>query len=128
MNIRLLEGLPFVSVVVGFEGRSLTLSNVLLDTGSASSVFSAERLAEIDLSFAPEDELLRIRGVGGVEFVFTKLVDHLAVGDLRVNNFKIEVGAMDYGFPMDGILGMDFLTTVGVIIDLDQMEITSATR
>jgi len=30
---------------------------------------------------------------------------------------------MDYGFPIDGILGMDFLTSVGAIIDLDMMEI-----
>lgn len=125
MNIRLLEGLPFISAVVSFRGRSLILNNVLLDTGSAGSIFSADRLAEIDLSYAPEDELLRIRGVGGVEFVFTKLVDHLAIGELRINDFKIEVGAMDYGFPIDGILGMDFLIAVGAIIDLDQMEVTS---
>jgi hypothetical protein len=126
MNIRLQEGLPFVPAVVGFHGQSLILNNVLLDTGSAGSIFSADRPAKIDLSYAPEDELLRIRGVGGVEFVFTKFVDHLAIGELQVNNFKIEVGAVDYGFSIDGILGMDFLIAVGAIIDLDQMKITTA--
>ena len=126
MKIFLIEGLPFVSAVVGFQGRSLTLNNVLLDTGSAGSIFSADRLAEIDLSYAPEDELLRIRGVGGVEFVFTKLVDHLAIGELRVDDFKIEVGAMDYGFLIDAIIGVDFLIEVGAVIDLGRMEVTVA--
>ena len=126
MKIFLIEGLPFVSAVVGFQGRSLTLNNVLLDTGSAGSIFSADRLSEIDLSYAPEDELLRIRGVGGVEFVFTKLVDHLAIGELRVDDFKIEVGAMDYGFLIDAIIGVDFLIEVGAVIDLGRMEVAVA--
>lgn len=63
-----------------------------------------------------------------MEFVFTKRVDHLAIGELQVNDFKIEVGAMDYGFSMDGILGMDFLIAIGAIIDLHRMEVTSAAR
>ena len=51
----------------------------------------------------------RIRGVGGAEFVFTKRIDRLAIGELDSHNFESEVGAMDYGFPIDGIIGMDFL-------------------
>jgi hypothetical protein len=57
--------------------------------------------------------------VGGVEFVFAKLVDQVAIGDLLAENFMIEVGAMDYVFPIDGILGMDFLLAVGAIIDTE---------
>jgi hypothetical protein len=30
---------------------------------------------------------------------------------------------MDYGFPIDGILGLDFLSEVGAIIDLKEFEI-----
>lgn len=57
-----------------------------------------------------------------VEFVFTKRVDSLAVGQLQVNDFQVEVGAMDYGFDIDGIIGMDFLIQVGAIIDLAKLE------
>ena len=32
------------------------------------------------------------------EFVFEKRIDSLIVGDLRVSDFAIEVGAMKYGF------------------------------
>ncbi|MFO7634078.1 MAG: hypothetical protein R6W76_16145 [Caldilinea sp.] len=77
-------------------------------------------MAEIGLTYAPDDEVHRSRGV---EFAFTKRVDRLIVGGLIVNDFIIEVGAMDYGFAIDGILGMDFLMSVGAIIDLGVMEI-----
>ncbi len=30
---------------------------------------------------------------------------------------------MDYGFEMDGIVGMDFLMQVGAIIDLSKLEV-----
>lgn len=123
MKLKLIDGLPFVGVSILFQGRRTWLDAVLLDTGSAGTILAADRLAEIDLTYAPDDAVHRIRGVGGVEFVFTKRVDLIAVGELIVNNFTIEVGAMDYGFPIDGILGMDFLTSVGAIIDLDMMEI-----
>ncbi|GAB4398787.1 MAG: hypothetical protein OHK0052_21980 [Anaerolineales bacterium] len=38
--------------------------------------------------------------------------------------FEIEVGGMDYGFDMNGILGMDFLLGIGAILDLSQLQIT----
>jgi hypothetical protein len=67
----------------------------------------------------------RIHGVGGVEFVFAKRVEAVQVGELHANDFEIEVGAMDYGFPIDGILGTDFLIRVGAVIDLHRLEIRS---
>ena len=47
----------------------------------------------------------------------------LAVGDLKVPDFEIEVGAMDYGFPADGILGLDCLLRAGAFIDLRHLEL-----
>ena len=68
----------------------------------------------------------RIRGIGGAEFVFVKRIDRLSVGELQVSDFEIEVGAMDYGFAIDGILGTDFLLQVGAVIDLSRLEIHRA--
>ena len=108
--------------------QCVTLKNVLLDTGSAGSIFSTDQVADIGLSYEPNDFVHRIRGVGGSEFVFTKRVDVLKVGGLQVANFEIEIGAMNYGFDMDGIIGLDFLTQVGALIDLDRMELLSAKK
>ena len=80
------------------------------------------------MTYEPDDFVHRIRGVGGSEFVFTKRVDALTAGDLKVSKFEIEIGAMNYGFDMDGIIGVDFLTKVGAMIDLDRMELRLAEK
>ncbi|MFZ5912036.1 MAG: aspartyl protease family protein [Chloroflexota bacterium] len=123
MRIRIRGGLPYISASIIYRNQQATLENVLLDTGSAGTIFSADRVGEIGLVYEPEDFVHRIRGVGGSEFVFSKQVDCLCVGELKVNWFEIEIGAMNYGFGLDGIVGLDFLTKVGAIIDLAALEI-----
>lgn len=123
MEIRLEYGLAYVEAAVTFRGRSLVLANVILDTGSAGTVFSADRLLEIGVGPEPHDPIRRIRGVGGTEFVFSKEMDKLQVGTLEATSFETEIGALDYGFLVDGILGLDFLRSCKAVIDLDRLEI-----
>lgn len=122
------HGLLYVSATVSYQRRRLELNKVLLDTGSAATVFSVDQMLQIGLDYAADDAVHRIRGVGGAEFVFTKQVDCLAVGTLTVEQFEIEVGALDYGFEIDGIVGLDFLMQVGAVIDLSQMEVRLAQK
>ncbi|MEW5939063.1 MAG: retropepsin-like aspartic protease [Chloroflexota bacterium] len=104
----------------------MTLKNILLDTGSAGSVFSTDKVLAMGLTYELDDVIHSIRGVGGSEFVFTKTVDELKVDRLRVGALEVEIGAMDYGFEIDGIIGMDFLAQVGAVVDLSKMEIRPA--
>jgi predicted aspartyl protease len=127
MSIRIHDGLPYVTVTLWYQGRSLTLSNVLVDTGSAGTVFAADAVLAVGLQYEAQDAVYRIRGVGGAEFVFAKQIERLSLGPLQVNDFVIEVGAMDYGLDLDGILGMDFLLHVGAVIDLAALRIHQAT-
>src|SRR3989304_6259196 len=126
MKIRLQDELPFVAIVLTYRGQQIEFENVLLDTGSAGTIFSTDKLSPVGLWYEAEDMVHRVRGVGGAEFVFSKHVDHLSIGTLGVNDFEIEVGAMDYGFQIEGILGMDFLTKVGAKIDLANLLIEQA--
>ena len=57
----------------------------------------------------------------GKSLCFLKVIDSLKIGNLEVNDFTIEIGAMDYGLELDGIVGLDFLKEVGAIIDLHCM-------
>jgi len=125
-RLRIEGGLPFIEVTLRYRGKSLRLKNVLVDTGSAGSLFSADRVAEIGIQLEAHDTLQRIAGVGGSEFVFTKHIESLALGDMCCENMEIEVGAMDYGFPIEGILGSDFLLAVGALIDMNTLEIRLA--
>ena len=124
MKLRIEHNLAFVSVVVHANGQSLSMEKVLVDTGSSGTVLSVERLAEIGVKQQSDDLVFTVRGVGGTESVFSKSVDRLQVGELFVEDLEVEVGGLDYGIPMDGILGLDFLLQVGAMIDLSLLEIT----
>ena len=39
MNIRVLDGLPYIAATLAYQGRQITLDRVLLDTGSMGSIF-----------------------------------------------------------------------------------------
>jgi hypothetical protein len=126
MNIQVRDGLPYVTVTLLYGGQQLDLTNVLLDTGSAGTLLATDQVLAVGLQYEANDPVQRIRGIGGAEFVFVKRIDRLSVGELQVSNFEIEVGAMDYGFGIDGIIGTDFLLQVGAVIDLSRLEIHRA--
>jgi hypothetical protein len=125
VKIRVEDGLPYITVSLTYRGQFLQIEKALLDTGSAGTVFSADSVLAIGLQYEMSDSVHRIRGVGGAEFVFSKQVDRLAVDDLEIRDFVVEIGAMDYGFEIDGIVGLDFLLQVGALIDLAHLEIGS---
>lgn len=117
MNIRIVDGLPFVDVKLVHGQNQANLSNVLIDTGSASTLFPADTAIELGLGPSPEDKIYTVHGVGGSEYVFEKYIDKVELGEICVENLRIQVGAMDYGFEINGIIGMDFLMQKRVIID-----------
>jgi hypothetical protein len=115
------NGLLLTDMELVYNDKPLKLSRVLVDTGSGGTIISSNLVETVGLVGEKGDTLYRISGVGGSEFVFLKVVDTLKVGNLVVNDFTIEVGAMDYGFDLDGIVGLDFLHEVGAIIDLNRL-------
>jgi hypothetical protein len=125
MKILIQDELAWVSATVTFQGRTITFENVLLDTGSSGCIFPAHRMEEIDFTPEPLSPVFNIQGVGGKEPVFMRLIDVVMVGEFRIENFMIEVGAMKYDFPIDGIIGLDFLLAVKASIDLDKLELRS---
>ena len=80
-------------------------------------------MASVQILPLPQDTLYTIRGVGGSEVVFSRQVDYLKIGECSIAGFEIEVGFMDYGFEINGILGMDILSRAGAIINLKEMRI-----
>jgi hypothetical protein len=123
MQLQLIDDLPFATITVAYQGRFVEIPKVLIDTGSATSIFSADQVATIQLFPAPEDILYTIRGVGGIEVVFTRIVDYIQVGTKKLPNFQVEIGGKDYGFDIQGILGMDYLIKVGALIDLSRLDL-----
>jgi predicted aspartyl protease len=123
VKLKLDGGLPFVTIEVGWRESSLTLESVLLDTGSASTVLSADRVGALGIKLEPDDPIHRIVGVGGGEFVYCKRLPWISLGECRALDVPVEIGAMSYGFHIDGILGMDFMRQVGLVVDLRRLEV-----
>ena len=47
----------------------------------------------------------------------------MRIGQCQVTEIEIEVGGMDYGFEIQGILGMDFLLQARAIINLCNLDL-----
>lgn len=123
MNITECYGLPFVNIAIEFRGKMLSLEKVLIDTGSASTLLNADIVGEIDMIPEKDDVVDTIRGVGGVEYVYTKYVDAVIIGEAVVKDFQVEIGSMDYGMDIHGIIGFNFLKRVGAQIDAAALKI-----
>jgi predicted aspartyl protease len=120
--------LAFVPVTLSYSDASIEIANVLVDTGAASTVINADLAAEVSIYVQPTDTLRRLRGVGGHEHVFIRRVSRLAIGSDGIDDFDVEIGEMDYGFDIGGILGMDFLRAANAVIDLGNQSILFAPR
>jgi hypothetical protein len=53
-------------------------------------------------------------------------IDRFAIDGHGLDGFEIEMGELDYGFQLGGILGMDFLRAARVILDLGALMIRFA--
>jgi len=123
MQLTLKDDLPFVTVRGMYRARQMEITDVLIDTGSASTILAADAVAQLGIVPELDDILHVVRGVGGSEVVFSRKIDRLEVGGHGLEHFEVEVGGMDYGFEINGILGMDFLIRTRAIIDLNRLEL-----
>lgn len=123
MNIDIRYGLPFVEVTICYRGNELHLEKKLLDTGSAGTIFNADAVDVVGVKVEPGDFMNKIRGVGGIEVVYSKLFDFVKVGPAVLPAFEVEIGDMNYGMDIDGIIGFDFIHSAGLVIDAKELNV-----
>ncbi len=114
-----------MAITIHVNGQQLQLEHVLLDTGSGGTVLKADYLMSLGVIPQPTDRIRFLHGIGGDEAVIEKVIDGLQIGDFSSVPFTVQMGAMDYGIPMDGIIGLDFLLRVQAIIDFKTLTIRS---
>lgn len=119
------DGLLLTDMELTFNGQLLHLQRVLVDTGSGSTVISTDLAESIGIVAEENDMIYRISGVGGSEFVYSKTVDSVIIGDMQTKDFSLEIGAMNYGFALDGIIGLDLLRQLKAVINIDELTLQS---
>ncbi|MBW6411024.1 aspartyl protease family protein [Clostridium weizhouense] len=125
VDLKFRYGLPFCKVEIIHNNKKLILDNVLIDTGSGGTLFKMDKVEEIDITIDVNDSIETIHGIGASEFVYKKTIDEIRLNDLCSRDVKVEIGIMDYGFNIDGIIGIDFLRQIDAIIDLEKMKMYS---
>jgi len=92
----------------------------LVDTGSAATLFASDYVREFGIDSEPEDKIRKIVGVGGNEYVIEKRIDALIIDGVSIENSIIQLGEMDYGFEINGVIGGDVLMRAKIIIDYEK--------
>jgi hypothetical protein len=117
------DGLPFVTVTLHAKGWNVVVPKVLLDTGSAGTVFDTDDLRKIDVFLELTDPIGAMVGIGGAEKVIVKEIEAVELGSLRVGPFVIQVTGLDYAYQVNGIIGADFLIATGARIYFETMDV-----
>lgn len=63
IRLTLKDDLPFVQITVTYQGAELEISDVLVDTGSATTILAADHVIGIGIVPEPSDILHGIRTV-----------------------------------------------------------------
>ncbi len=80
MRLSLRDNLPFINVTVMQAGQQVDILNVLVDTGSGGTIFSADSVQNIGITPRENDVIHHVYGVGGSEVVFMRRIDQILVG------------------------------------------------
>lgn len=127
MHIDLIDNLLQTSMTIYYKGRSLTIDNLVIDTGAAHSLLSSDIVSQIDIKFVNGDKLVRSFGIGGDDYSFRKQVDRIQLGSLVLNDVSIDFGVFHEDIDhINGLIGLDILKSGDMIIDLKQMKMYPA--
>jgi predicted aspartyl protease len=95
VQLTLRHDLAFVTATLTYRGATVSVPDLLVDTGAASTVINADLAADAGVFLEPRDRLRTLRGVGGREYVFVRDVDRLAIGEHGLDGFEVESGELD---------------------------------
>lgn len=119
MKIVMKNGLPLISVKLGYKSSTITLENVLLDTGCAISVFDTDIVSTIGLTINTEiGRAVRMYGIGGKsELAFQQTIDEISIDSNHLSNYTLQLAMTKIPYSFDAILGVDYFTRSQAVID-----------
>jgi len=123
MKFDIVNGLPFICFNLRHQGQLVSIEHALIDTGSAATIISADYLDTFGITPEHSDQVHRMTGIGGFEYVVQKNIDSLLVGDSVIDNVPIQLGNMNSGFNINAILGTDVLLRINALIDYKTLNI-----
>ena len=124
VNLTFKHGLLYAEVELENKGKKVLISDVIVDTGAAHSIFLADYLNDLDIDIEENEELVVTYGYGGyTNSSLRKRIEKISIGNIQLRDFKIDFGEIDPDERINGLLGLDFLKGAKVLIDLDELKI-----
>lgn len=122
VKIQLKNGLLYTSIKLSHEGNSITVNDVIIDTGAFHTIISPDFLEELQAEFTDDDILIEAYGYGGASsYAVRKRIDNISCEDIKLNDFKIDFGEIDPDEKVNGLLGLDFFRQAGIVLDIDDL-------
>lgn len=116
------NGLLYVSILLTHGSKTVRIENAIIDTGAAHTLILTDYLTELEVGLADSDQLVKSYGLGGVVFsAVRKSMDKIEMGDIILDNFKIDFGVIDPQERIDGLIGLDFMKASGLVLDLEEL-------
>ncbi|WP_339250788.1 hypothetical protein [Paenibacillus sp. FSL P2-0136] len=125
MKLHLLHGLTIISLTLTHQGKSISLRNLLFDTGCAATVFDSDILAVIgiDIDFI-NGRAKRMYGVGGTsEICYEQQIPDFCIEGIDLSDFPIQLGSIQEPYGFDGIIGIDFMMSAKCKVNFETMTI-----
>ena len=118
------NGLLYAEAEIKYNSKSVRVSDVIIDTGAFHTIILSDYLEELEVEFKEEDELVKSSGYGGVQISSVrKRIDEIRIGDIFIQDCKIDFGIIDPFERVNGLIGLDFLLKARIIVDLVDLSI-----
>ena len=125
MNMKFQDGLLFTSIHISFRGSTKVIENIVIDTGAAETIISPDAVEDIGIFAELEDSVNSFYGVGGsLHNFFSKNIKKIKLGEVSLEEVKMDFGVIDPKGYINGLLGLDLLMKLGAVIDLKKLLLT----
>ncbi|WP_151735390.1 hypothetical protein [Paenibacillus tengchongensis] len=109
MRIDYVDGLLQTSLTLNYKGQALTIDKLVIDTGASHTLLSADAVADVGVFFENGDE-----------------IESVQLGDINIENVKLDVGSLHEKLAINGLLGLDLLMKANIVLDLAELVMYSA--
>ncbi|WP_297421716.1 retroviral-like aspartic protease family protein [Clostridium sp.] len=116
IKLRYQNYLLFCSLDLNINSQNLNLKNVLIDTGSATTLINADYIL-----LDGNEKIKNAQGIGGYERILVKKFESLRLNDITLKNVSLSIGDMDYGIDIDLLIGLDMLKILNANINIKNM-------
>ncbi len=114
----------YIRAGIGGKDDRRKVIRLLVDTGARHTVLPAQLLQEFGYSLNQPVRQVRITAAGGILQVPILAVAWFNCLGINIPAFEVIALDLPRSAGVDGLLGMDFLTTIGAIVDIQQMQIS----